>query len=142
MVLATAVGLVFFFFTMFQCSPVDFFWNLKQPGAEGTCINKDTLIGIAYLYSVGAAVTDLTIGLLPVALIWNLRMNRRTKGAIAGILGIGCMFVSAIPIFTVQDHFANFVLVRVLRLLFAFRSFIITRTRNSCVCITNLYPDG
>jgi hypothetical protein len=98
MVLATAVGLVFFFFTMFQCSPVDFFWNQMQPGAEGSCVNKDTLIGIAYLYSVGAAVTDLTIGLLPVALIWNLRMNRRTKGAIAGILGIGCMFVSAIPI--------------------------------------------
>ncbi|OGE50996.1 hypothetical protein PENARI_c015G08684 [Penicillium arizonense] len=96
MVLATAVGLVFFFFTMFQCSPVDFFWNQMQPGAEGSCVNKDTLIGIAYLYSVGAAVTDLTIGLLPVALIWNLRMNRRTKGAIAGILGIGCIASAAV----------------------------------------------
>ncbi|KAJ6010177.1 hypothetical protein N7499_004418 [Penicillium canescens] len=96
MVLATVVGLVFFFFTIFQCSPVNFFWNQMQPGAEGSCVNKDTLIGIAYLYSVGAAVTDLTIGLLPVALIWNLRMNRRTKGAIAGILGIGCIASAAV----------------------------------------------
>jgi hypothetical protein len=93
MMLATAVGIIFFFFTIFQCTPVDFFWNRKQPGASGTCVSNDVLIGIAYLYSVGAAITDLTIGLLPVALIWNLRMNNRTKCAIVGILGIGCMFV-------------------------------------------------
>lgn len=87
--LATVVGLIFLFFTIFQCQPVSFFWNRMT--AEGTCVNPDLLIDIAYLYSVGAAVTDLTIGLLPVALIWNLRMNQRTKVAIAGILGIGCM---------------------------------------------------
>lgn len=87
--LATAVGLIFLFFTIFQCSPVDFFWNRLTE--TGTCISTDLLIGIAYLYSVGAAVTDLTIGLLPVALIWNLRMNQRTKAAIVGILGVGCM---------------------------------------------------
>jgi hypothetical protein len=34
--------------------------------------NTNVLIGVAYLYSVGAAITDLTIGLLPVALIWDL----------------------------------------------------------------------
>lgn len=93
MVLATAVGLIFFFFTIFQCRPVDFFWNRAQEGASGKCVSNDVLIGIAYLYSVGAAITDLTIGLLPVALIWNLRMNTRTKCAIVGILGIGCMYV-------------------------------------------------
>lgn len=87
--LATAVGLIFLFFTIFQCSPVDFFWNRLTE--TGTCISTDLLIDIAYLYSVGAAITDLTIGLLPVALIWNLRMNQRTKAAIVGILGVGCM---------------------------------------------------
>lgn len=93
MALATAVGVIFFFFTMFQCTPVEYFWNRAQPGASGTCVSNSVLIGIAYLYSVGAAITDLTIGLLPVALIWNLRMSPRTKGAIVAILGIGCMFV-------------------------------------------------
>lgn len=93
MTLATTVGIIFFFFTIFQCTPVNFFWNRAQPGASGTCVNNGVLIGIAYLYSVGAAITDLTIGMLPIALIWNLRMNKRTKCAVAGILGIGCMFV-------------------------------------------------
>lgn len=94
MSLAATVGLIFLFFTIFQCRPVDYFWEQMTPNKTGTCVNKPTLIGIAYLYSVGAAVTDLTIGLLPVALIWNLRMNQRTKIAIVGILGIGCMFVA------------------------------------------------
>jgi hypothetical protein len=39
------------------------------PKANGSCIDTNVLIGVAYLYSVGAAITDLTIGLLPVALI-------------------------------------------------------------------------
>ncbi|KAJ5593701.1 hypothetical protein N7537_010605 [Penicillium hordei] len=96
--LATAIGLIFFFFTVFQCSPVDYFWHRVQPNTHGSCINKTTLIGVAYLYSVGAAITDLTIGLLPVALIWNLRMNRRTKVAINAILGIGCIASAAVII--------------------------------------------
>jgi len=93
---ATAVGVIFFLFTIFQCSPVSYFWHQGSLTSHGTCINKDTLIAIAYLYSVGAAVTDLTIGLLPVALIWNLRMNQRTKSAIMGILGIGCIASAAV----------------------------------------------
>ncbi|KAJ6014354.1 hypothetical protein N7540_008945 [Penicillium herquei] len=92
--LATAVGTIFLFFTIFQCNPVPFFWNRDS----GTCISKDLLIDIAYLYSAGAAVTDLTIGLLPIALIWNLRMNRRTKIAIAGILSVGCIASAAVII--------------------------------------------
>lgn len=92
MTLSVVVGLIFFFFTIFQCHPVNYFWN--RGSETGACIDMNLLIGIAYLYSVGAALTDLTIGLLPVALIWNLHMNQRTKAAIVGILGIGCMFVA------------------------------------------------
>lgn len=94
--LATVVGLIFLFFTIFQCHPIDHFWN--QLTESGTCIDVNVLLGIAYLYSVGAAVTDLTIGLLPVALIWNLRMNPRAKVAIIGILGIGCIASAAVII--------------------------------------------
>jgi hypothetical protein len=53
----------------------------------------NTLLGIAYMYSVSAALSDLTIGILPVFLMWNLQMNKRLKIALAGILGIGSMFV-------------------------------------------------
>lgn len=61
---------------------------------NGKCVDTNILIDIAYVYSVGAAVTDFTVGLLPAFMIWNLRMSPRDKIAVAGILGVGCMFVS------------------------------------------------
>ncbi|CAI7668882.1 unnamed protein product [Penicillium discolor] len=120
MALATIIGLLFFFLTVFQCTPVNYFWNRAQPHAHGSCIDNTALTGIAYLYSVGAAITDLTIGLLPVALIWNLHMNCRNKAAIVAILGIGCMFVTPkhFPLIYLVAN-ANIPAVRVLRLLFA-----------------------
>ncbi|KAJ5592039.1 uncharacterized protein N7459_002408 [Penicillium hispanicum] len=96
--LATSVGLVFLFFTIFECHPISYFWERLSTTEHGRCVSKQVLIDIAYLYSVGAAVTDLTIGLFPVVLIWNLRMNRRTKVAIVGILGIGCIASAAVVI--------------------------------------------
>ena len=95
--LATVVGLLFFFFTIFQCTPVNAFWN--RFSGNGKCIDTDILIDIAYVYSVGAAITDFTIGLLPAFMIWNLRMTTRDKVAVAGILGLGCMFVFLRSIF-------------------------------------------
>lgn len=92
MAIAIIIGLLFFFFTIFQCDPVDLFWNRFTE--NGKCVDVNTLIDIGYVYTAGAALTDITIGLLPVFLIWNLKMNRRAKLAIVGILSIGCMFVS------------------------------------------------
>lgn len=138
MALATVIGLIFFCFTIFQCSPVNYFWNRAQPHAHGSCISTTTLIGVAYLYSVGAAITDLTIGFLPVALIWNLHMSRRTKVAIIVILGIGCMFVTPkhlALIYLVAN--ANIPAVRVLRLLFASPTSPPTEIQTSYVCTTH-----
>lgn len=56
-------------------------------------MNLDSIIAIAYVYSVTATCCDLTLGLLPVWLVWNLQMNTRTKAALAAILGMGCVYV-------------------------------------------------
>lgn len=71
-----------------QCQPVNHFWQRTKPGS---CLNVNYLIDIAYLYSVTATLCDLILGLLPIALVWNLQMNTRTKAALAGILSLGCM---------------------------------------------------
>ena len=60
-------------------------------------MNLDSIIAIAYVYSVTATLCDLTLGLLPIFLVWNLQMNWRTKYALAGILGMGCVYVSDAP---------------------------------------------
>ena len=95
----TLVGLVFWFILTLQCQPVSYFWQrarlYSNPLADvnGECLNLNVIIDVAYVYSVTATCCDLTLGLLPVFLVWNLQMNSRTKAALAGILGMGCMYV-------------------------------------------------
>lgn len=90
--LSTAVGIVFLFFTIFQCTPVDYYWNrLTMP--HGHCININSLLGVVYMYSGVAAACDFTMGFLPVFIIRNLQMNRRVKFAVSGLLGIACVYV-------------------------------------------------
>lgn len=89
--LSIVVGLVFWFVLTLQCQPVEHFWERMKPG---TCLDVDILIDIAYLYSVTATVCDLVLGLLPIALVWNLQMTPKTKVALAGILSLGCVYVN------------------------------------------------
>ncbi|KAJ5519584.1 hypothetical protein N7463_000037 [Penicillium fimorum] len=98
------VGLVFWFMLTLQCQPVEFFWQRVRPytdpkaNVSGTCMKLDDIITIAYVYSITATLCDLTLGLLPIALVWNLQMNLRTKAALAGILGLGCIASAAVII--------------------------------------------
>ncbi|PLB33190.1 ion-transporting P-type ATPase SPF1 [Aspergillus candidus] len=88
------VGLVFWFMLTLQCQPVDHFW--KRLSTEGHCLKTDYLIDIAYVYSVTACLCDLTLGLLPIALVWTLQMTRKTKIALAFILSLGCIASAAV----------------------------------------------
>lgn len=96
------IGLVFWFMLTLQCHPVSFFWQRVRleldptANVHGQCISVDTIIDMAYVYSVTATCCDLTLGLLPVFLVWNLQMNVRTKAALAGILGMGCVASAAV----------------------------------------------
>lgn len=101
MALSTTVGIVLFFVAMFQCQPVSYYWD--RLSIEGHCLDMDLLLGIVYMYSAVAATCDFIIGILPVLLIWRLQMDRRTKTAVAGILGIACMFVLEPPWIVVLD---------------------------------------
>ncbi|EAW09939.1 putative integral membrane protein [Aspergillus clavatus NRRL 1] len=88
------VGLVFFFVLTLECKPVSYFWTRFT--TEGTCLSTDTIINIAYLYSVTATLCDFILGLLPISLVWNLQMNRKSKVALAGILSMGCVASAAV----------------------------------------------
>ncbi|KAF7712419.1 Uncharacterized protein PECH_002151 [Penicillium ucsense] len=98
----TVVGLVFWLMLTLQCQPISFFWQQVRleidptSPVHGHCLNLDIIIDMAYVYSVTATLCDLTLGLLPIFLVWNLHMNVRTKAALAGILGMGCVASAAV----------------------------------------------
>ncbi|EAW24550.1 uncharacterized protein NFIA_041280 [Aspergillus fischeri NRRL 181] len=93
-ILSIVAGTIFFFFTIFQCTPVNYYWNRMTE--EGHCMDMDGLLGIVYMYSAAAAVCDFTIGLLPAFMIGRLKMDRHTKMAVIGILSIGCVASTAV----------------------------------------------
>lgn len=78
----------FFFIALFQCSPVWWFWVRSGPGS---CIDIDIIIDITYAYSATAIITDVTLTVLPIMLVWKLQMDRKTKIALIPILGMACM---------------------------------------------------
>ncbi|KAJ5582993.1 hypothetical protein N7535_001613 [Penicillium sp. DV-2018c] len=88
---AIAIGLMFWFVMLFACSPISYFWERANPTSVGTCIPITTMVNIGYFYSTVTIVCDLSLGVLPIFPIWKLQMNRRTKIAVGGILGLGAI---------------------------------------------------
>lgn len=82
------VSIVFAFVMAFQCSPPSYFWK-QVYGARGTCIDKQIVIVSVYVHSVFSAVSDWCLGLLPIAILWGVRINMRTKVIIAFLLSLG-----------------------------------------------------
>ncbi|KAF2133622.1 hypothetical protein P153DRAFT_282473 [Dothidotthia symphoricarpi CBS 119687] len=89
-ILAALVGFVYFFLTAFQCRPVTYFWT-RMEGTSGSCISIDVIIGMTYLYGSVSLLTDVAYGALLCVLIWNLRVDRRTKMLISPLLAMACI---------------------------------------------------
>ncbi|KAL4939134.1 hypothetical protein BDV06DRAFT_225322 [Aspergillus oleicola] len=92
------IGLVFWLVLLFDCKPVNYFWERTNILKQGTCLSTDVLLIIAYAYSSLTIVCDFTLGILPVFLVWRLQMNRRTKMALMGIFGLGAIASVAVVI--------------------------------------------
>lgn len=81
-------GIVFFFVTLLQCHPINYFWFKDQ---EGTCLPSEVIVALTYLYSVFSVICDFTFAILPMFLIHGLQMDPRTKFALVPILCLACV---------------------------------------------------
>lgn len=55
------------------------------------------IVGGLYAFSASSALFDLTIAILPILLVRKLNMKRDVKVAVAGLLGMACVYVHPIP---------------------------------------------
>ncbi|KAJ4266240.1 hypothetical protein NW762_004221 [Fusarium torreyae] len=105
MAITVCTGVVFFFVTLFQCSPISFFWNQDQPGQ---CVNVEVIIALTYLYSACSVISDFTCAILPMFLVWKLNMGKKTKLALIPIMGMACVASSAVVVrFAFVKDFKN-----------------------------------
>lgn len=85
-------NIVYMFIAVAQCQPVNYFWTrVGSTPVKGTCVSKELASGSTYAATAVNAFADWTLGLLPIALVWHLELNRRAKWSIAGILALGVL---------------------------------------------------
>ncbi|GJC90371.1 satratoxin biosynthesis SC1 cluster protein 4 [Colletotrichum liriopes] len=96
MMLTVCTGVVFFFVTLLQCLPVSYFWNKSTQ--EGHCVPMDVIIALTFLYSAFSVICDFTFAILPIVLIWKLKMDRKTKFALVPVMAMACIASAAVVV--------------------------------------------
>lgn len=67
-------------------------------------MNMHIIVGGLYAFSASSALFDLTIAILPILLVRKLNMKRDVKFAVAGLLGMACVYVPIPLVTSTQPH--------------------------------------
>ena len=84
-----------FLFDIFECKPVEFQWDYTIEG--GTCVPGDSLVSAGYAFSVLSVLSDWLFALLPIPMLWNVKMDLHTKIAVVVVLSLGILYVLQSP---------------------------------------------
>jgi len=85
---------------IFACIPVSAQWNFAQK-ATAKCFSINTFTAIGLYNSTVNIITDVLFAVLPVPMVWNLQVNKRTKVTLTLILGLGFFACAASIVKTV-----------------------------------------
>ena len=69
---------------IFQCTPIAFFWDPTIPG--GHCINISAFFRFA---NIANLLTDILILVMPIPIVWTLRLDRHKKIGVCGLFLLG-----------------------------------------------------
>ncbi|KJZ80539.1 hypothetical protein HIM_00389 [Hirsutella minnesotensis 3608] len=83
----TLWSLGIFFWNMFQCIPVEKQWDFRIQ--HGYCSSADAIISSAIALSVLTVLSDWVYALLPIPMMWNVKMTKQAKITVVVILGLG-----------------------------------------------------
>lgn len=92
-ILRISMGIIFIwstviiFYQFFQCQPVAFQWDFTIAG--GKCASGDSFVAAAYSISVMTIVSDWLYSIMPIFMIWNVKMSTQKKMTVAFVLSLG-----------------------------------------------------
>ncbi|KAL6855743.1 hypothetical protein J3F83DRAFT_764119 [Trichoderma novae-zelandiae] len=92
-------SLAIFFYDIFQCSPVQKQWDFRIQG--GKCASPNDIIAGAYAISVMTIASDWLYALLPIPMLWSVKMTSQAKATVILILGLG-IFASIATIIRIK----------------------------------------
>ncbi|RHZ62348.1 hypothetical protein CDV55_105770 [Aspergillus turcosus] len=76
---------LFLLISIFQCKPIHAYWDLV-PTYQYHCLNDRAIVFSASVINV---FTDFLVTVLPMPLIWNLKLPTRQRIAVISIFGLG-----------------------------------------------------
>lgn len=82
------ISIVFLFVVTFQCSPPSHFYQ-QAVGGPGSCMDIDVVPDVTITHSAVGAACDLLFASLPIAVLWKVQLNKRTKAVVALLLSMG-----------------------------------------------------
>ncbi|KAI0377228.1 hypothetical protein F5Y04DRAFT_190433 [Hypomontagnella monticulosa] len=83
---------VCFMTLMLQCKDLSILWDFT---VKTTCWSQSTLQGLSYANSTVNIVTDIFFAILPIPMLWNVKINARTKASLICVLGLGIFACAA-----------------------------------------------
>ena len=83
------MNLISFFYIVFRCDPVSFAWDTTTP--EGSCLPSRDLADIYYADTAVNIITDWFVALIPIPLLWNLKLNTNAKISVGFLLSLGIL---------------------------------------------------
>ena len=87
--------LVMMIVIIFQCAPVQFFWNHEIAG--GHCINGNDFY---FAMAVVSTVLLVTVLFLPLPIIWKLQVSYTRRLGLAFVFTIGVLYVTLAKVTT------------------------------------------
>lgn len=97
MIFLVLFTVAYIFCIFLQCDPLAAFW-LESPRAPGKCWSDTVILTITITAGIGNTIADWTFGLLPYFVVRTMRLPRRTKMLVIGILGIAAVYVNPAPL--------------------------------------------
>lgn len=88
--LESAASLGLFVATVFHCTPPSHFWKQAMGPGDGTCVHQ-ALAAAGFVHGAISAFSACFVGVLPIFILWSIRVDFRTKATIIALLGMSIL---------------------------------------------------
>lgn len=96
LVLVGVYNTFYVFIAIFQCQPIAFYWwrYANNPAVTGRCNGKALATIPTYIAVLLGLAGDLILALLPISLVKDAKLDKKTKVSVVCVLALGSMCVS------------------------------------------------
>lgn len=84
-------SVVLFFWNLFQCYPLQAQWDYRilANDKDAHCVSPVAVVDAAYALSAFTVVSDWFYALIPIPMVWKVKMTKQAKATVMVVLGLG-----------------------------------------------------